>query len=352
MKTACSDETESNANKKIKIDDSEHEAETIDLNEEENNENEIVLLNQIANRYGIVERVNKTFKRFFGLAKQSSADFIVNEIGLDGNVIRLTDFELPVLEKKPEVKENADLNSAVEKAIGTEKFKELIQFLESNSTSISFKIEAPKEKSDRKLVHDFIKSEYKKFNSNTVIEDGKQMIEISHHKSNRNTSSRDCFKNNSNKVREEMGDSKILLCSMYKENIDTIQAVSLISRQLRINPKRIGYAGTKDKRGKTTQLLSFFKIEPTQIQRLNKNFHNIKLGNFKLRNGDGLRLGDLSGNRFKIVIREIDEQNNSIIESGIESLKKNGFINYFGLQRFGSCTEAPTHLIGSKASNS
>jgi tRNA pseudouridine13 synthase len=56
----------------------------------------------------------------------------------------------------------------------------------------------------------------------------------------------------------------------------------------------------------------------------------------------------LSGNRFKIVIREIDEQNNSIIESGIESLKKNGFINYFGLQRFGSCTEAPTHLIGSK----
>lgn len=113
MKTACSDETESNANKKIKIDDSEHEAETIDLNEEENNENEIVLLNQIANRYGIVERVNKTFKRFFGLAKQSSADFIVNEIGLDGNVIRLTDFELPVLEKKPEVKENADLVSFI-----------------------------------------------------------------------------------------------------------------------------------------------------------------------------------------------------------------------------------------------
>lgn len=81
---------------------------------------------------------------------------------------------------------------------------------------------------------------------------------------------------------------------------------------------------------------------------MNKHFHNIKLGNFKLKSGDGLRLGDLSGNRFKIVIREVDEQNNEIIESGIDSLKKNGFINYFGLQRFGTCTEAPTHLIGSK----
>ena len=27
---------------------------------------------------------------------------------------------------------------------------------------------------------------------------------------------------------------------------------------LRINPKRLGYAGTKDKRAKTTQLISFF----------------------------------------------------------------------------------------------
>jgi len=113
---------------------------------------------------------------------------------------------------------------------------------------------------------------------------------------------------------------------------DTLQAVSLISRHLRISPKRIGYCGTKDKKAITTQLISFFKIEPSQ-------------------SGDGLRLGDLSGNRFKIVIREVDEQNNEIIESGIDSLKRNGFINYFGLQRFGTCTEAPTHLIGSKASN-
>jgi hypothetical protein len=40
------------------------------------------------------------------------------------------------------------------------------------------------EKSDRKLIHEFIKTEYKKFNSNTIQEETKQMIEISHQKSN------------------------------------------------------------------------------------------------------------------------------------------------------------------------
>lgn len=45
---------------------------------------------------------------------------------------------------------------------------------------------------------------------------------------------------------------------MYKDSIDTLQAVSLIANGLKINQKRIGYAGTKDKRAKTTQMLTFF----------------------------------------------------------------------------------------------
>ena len=51
----------------------------------------------------------------------------------------------------------------------------------------------------------------------------------------------------------------IIECYLYKENIDTIQAVNLIAKHLRINQKRIGFAGTKDKRAFTTQLISLFK---------------------------------------------------------------------------------------------
>lgn len=60
---------------------------------------------------------------------------------------------------------------------------------------------------------------------------------------------------------------------------------------------------------------------------------------------DGIKLGDLKGNRFQIVIRNVKEENNMIIHA-IESLKNNGFINYFGMQRFGNCIDIPTHLIG------
>lgn len=109
---------------------------------------------------------------------------------------------------------------------------------------------------------------------------------------------------------------------------------------------------------------------------MNKNFHNVKLGNFKyisfdfllfllifdleklnilifflkffkLRtSNEGLKLGDLSGNRFKIVLRELSEKNDLTISKSIESLKNNGFLNYFGLQRFGNNIEVPTHIIG------
>ncbi len=96
-KTACTDDhLDLNESKKIKIDSELNEQVEI---EEENNE--IILLNnKIANSYGIIQRINKDFTRFSGLIKQSAADFIVNEIDLDENVVRLTNFDLPIIEKE------------------------------------------------------------------------------------------------------------------------------------------------------------------------------------------------------------------------------------------------------------
>ena len=50
------------------------------------------------------------------------------------------------------------------------------------------------------------------------------------------------------------------------------------------------------------------------------------------------------GNRFHIVLRNVDKDEQSICTS-MESLRENGFINYFGAQRFGT-RHVPTHLIG------
>lgn len=49
--------------------------------------------------------------------------------------------------------------------------------------------------------------------------------------------------------------------------------------------------------------------------------------------------------RFRIAIRQVDGDENEMSES-LKSIKENGFINYYGLQRFGNCAGVPTFDVG------
>ncbi len=55
-------------------------------------------------------------------------------------------------------------------------------------------------------------------------------------------------------------------------------------------------------------------------------------------------MGDLQGNEFQIILREISGEFSTLPDS-IQHLQKYGFINYFGMQRFGT-SGIPTHVIG------
>jgi tRNA pseudouridine13 synthase len=57
-----------------------------------------------------------------------------------------------------------------------------------------------------------------------------------------------------------------------------------------------------------------------------------------------LQLGKLRGNRFEIVLREISCEAD-LVQSSCRALAERGFINYYGLQRFGK-GGAGNHLIG------
>jgi tRNA pseudouridine13 synthase len=52
----------------------------------------------------------------------------------------------------------------------------------------------------------------------------------------------------------------------------------------------------------------------------------------------------LRGNLFSIVLRNI-QGDQSAIDQSLSSLRDNGFINYFGMQRFGT-GDIPTHEVG------
>ena len=74
--------------------------------------------------------------------------------------------------------------------------------------------------------------------------------------------------------------------------------------------------------------------------------------------GEHLKLGDLKANLFKLVIRDVKVEETdepaekrskmsleSVLENSAASIKRDGFLNYFGLQRFGS-SSVMTHTVG------
>ena len=71
--------------------------------------------------------------------------------------------------------------------------------------------------------------------------------------------------------------------------------------------------------------------------------NNIRIGNFEFKKTP-LKLGDLKGNTFVVVLRNVDGSDD-LINTTMSSLKNLSFINYYGLQRFGSSKNA-THAIG------
>ncbi|VDM16196.1 unnamed protein product [Hydatigera taeniaeformis] len=85
-------------------------------------------------------------------------------------------------------------------------------------------------------------------------------------------------------------------------------------------------------------------ISARRLSTLNPRLNGIKLGNFSY-SANSIKLGDLYGNRFSIVIRDVAAED-SVLHKAIQDWQKHGFINYFGLQRFGHCAEARTYDIG------
>ena len=138
-----------------------------------------------------------------------------------------------------------------------------------------------------------------------------------------------------------------------KRNLDTISAINYIARFLKRSSKCFKFAGNKDKRGITTQRISLYKGYPDEIINAQKSRfwdNKIEIANYvysdkgKLNSYLEIRLGLLKGNQFSVVLRFI-ECEDSIIEDSIKFIKENGFINYFGMQRFGNSI-VPTHIIG------
>ena len=148
--------------------------------------------------------------------------------------------------------------------------------------------------------------------------------------------------------------------ALCKRNIETLDAICRLSHVLGIQPSYFSYAGVKDKRAVTYQRVAVRDISVDRLKKCNEHpsLESIELFDFREETRP-LRLGDLSGNRFKIVVRSIHIDTEleahrdfngyveKLISDAIKNVQKHGFVNYYGLQRFGRVeSSANTATIG------
>ncbi|NLI62096.1 MAG: tRNA pseudouridine(13) synthase TruD [Methanosarcinaceae archaeon] len=139
---------------------------------------------------------------------------------------------------------------------------------------------------------------------------------------------------------------KYLIAELTKDNWDTHHFMKMLSRKLGISHKRISFAGTKDKRAITTQLMSIYDVDSSAVEDLVLKDIEIKvLG----RSQNSIGLGDLKGNEFEINVRNLNcdfDSAKEISEKTTSQIIENGGVpNFFGIQRFGA-KRPITHKVG------
>lgn len=157
---------------------------------------------------------------------------------------------------------------------------------------------------------------------------------------------------------EDLG-GEYLHFTLYKENKDTMEVLFFMATQLKTKVSNFQFAGTKDRRGVTVQRVSIPRVRKEQIIGLTKSARGWRVGGFEYKK-HGLELGELNGNEFLLTLRDCHAPNEeglsqqqrlislqNAVEEAANNFGEKGFINYYGLQRFGTFSTG-THTTGMK----
>lgn len=341
---------------------------------------------------GITNYLSDALVSFAGTLKQRYNDFLVNEVDLEGNVVHLVDegfsnskdrrrekrekelkegileIESKKREEEQREREAREKEEQMQKAreielakqplklseiheaalldlFGPDDFANLIHTVENSVRMVTVRTFEDKQK--RTQLHQLLREVFPGKLESITNSDNTILI---------GTATRRTRKPKSEMSKQPtdpygLGPKKEFLhFALYKENKDTMEVANLIARFLRINFKQIRYAGTKDRRAVTVQNACVSKIPAERVNSLNKTLRGIRLGSFRY-SDTGLSLGDLEGNEFTIAIRDVQSQSDrpidEIVAAGVRTLREQGFINYYGMQRFGTFSIS-THDVGRK----
>lgn len=138
-----------------------------------------------------------------------------------------------------------------------------------------------------------------------------------------------------------------------------MEAVGYLAAQSKTHVKSFQFGGTKDRRAVTVQRVSAYRMTAEHLAKIGERLRGAYIGDFQY-HPTALELGDLGGNEFCITLRDCvfpndlyddaSQRQSAIryqLDKDVASLTNRGFLNYYGLQRFGSFTRS-TDTIGMK----
>lgn len=127
-----------------------------------------------------------------------------------------------------------------------------------------------------------------------------------------------------------------LQCTLHKQHLAHGNALAAIAQTLRIHPHSISVAGIKDYVGDTVQRVRLERVSPASALAANRRFRQkglkMTLSDFSYEAGP-LAPGDLFGNHFRVVLRDVDVPTGDLSDA-IAAFAEKGFPNYYGCQRF------------------
>ncbi|WFC95013.1 tRNA pseudouridine(13) synthase [Malassezia brasiliensis] len=332
---------------------------------------------------GMTQYVHPGWTPVHGIIKQRYADFLVHEIAPDGQVVHITSLAPPEGEKRnPEaVKRTSEDWDALQPWF-SDQLGELKKMAAGQSTSevTSARIT---DKAERTRVHQLIRTlGGGSLASEAASVDDAPVIRVKRMQAARGgRSQRD-------PTSEANRSPPYIHFLLQKTNRDSQEALQWLSRFLHLDHRRgkeqLSVAGTKDKRAVTVQKVALQRGRKTldEVWRLVNHIgqpvssapgtherRTVELATTtraerglriaQLAYADApLQLGMLAGNQFSITLRNVHwvneaerlgdkdrSQLSEALEKRVTEIQKNGFVNYFGMQRFGTGAVS-THVIG------
>ncbi len=133
---------------------------------------------------------------------------------------------------------------------------------------------------------------------------------------------------------EPSGAGEHVFLQIEKTGENTDYVARQLARFANVRQRDVSFAGLKDRHAVTTQWFSVWlpgKADPDWTQFETNSMKVLQ----SMRHARKLKRGVLSGNSFKLIIRDWQGDQDKTIRQ-LEAIKANGIANYYGAQRFGN----------------